>query len=153
MRELLLAAGDWWLGTALGGGLVLLVGYGLMRLARQPAAKQRLGEYAVLAALLVAVLRLLPAWLPLPWSAGTAVAAVDPNGPAPVATPEVVWMAVPPVEDVWVARPEPSKGVGDSATPFEDSGRATQSWSLTWQDVSVWVIGVYLTVVVVLLGR
>lgn len=105
---------------------MLLVGYGLMRLARQPAAKQRLGEYAVLAALLVAVLRLLPAWLPLPWSAGSAAAAVDPNGPAPVATPEVVWMAVPPVEDVWVARPESSKGVADLTTSFEDSGRATR---------------------------
>ena len=60
MSAFLLRAADWWLGTAIGGGLVLLVGCLLMRLARQPAARQRLGEYAVLAALLVAGLRLLP---------------------------------------------------------------------------------------------
>jgi len=34
---------------------------------KQPAARQRVGEWAVLAALLVAVLRLGPTWLPVPW--------------------------------------------------------------------------------------
>ncbi len=67
MHELLQRAADWWLGTAIGGGLVLLIGCGLMRLTRHPAARQRLGECAVLAALVVAGLRLLPAWLPVVW--------------------------------------------------------------------------------------
>ena len=69
MNAFLLRAADWWLGTAIGGGLVLLVGCVLMRLARQPAARQRLGELAVFAALLVAGLRLLPAWMPVGWAA------------------------------------------------------------------------------------
>ena len=44
----------------------LLAACGVMRLLKQPAARQRVGEWAVLAALLVAVLRLGPTWLPLP---------------------------------------------------------------------------------------
>src|SRR2546423_3993339 len=97
MRDILWQAAEWWVGTAVGGGLVLLAGCGLMRLARQPAARQRLGEWAVFAALVVAVLRLLPAWVPLPWSpAPAAAAAVDPAGPSPTAPPAAVWVAVPP---------------------------------------------------------
>src|SRR5829696_5726968 len=103
MREHLLSAADWWAGTAIGGGLVLLAGYGLMRLTRQPAARQRVGEYAVFAALVVAGLRLLPAWLPLPWSAGVATAAVDPNGPAPPTAGELIWVQAP---QVCVAEPD-----------------------------------------------
>src|SRR5947209_1838845 len=64
MYELLLRAADWWVGTAVGGGLVLLAGCVLMLAARQPAVRQRLGEVAVFAALLVAGLRLFPSWLP-----------------------------------------------------------------------------------------
>src|SRR5438874_13380123 len=84
MREVLWRAADWWLGTAIGGGLVLLAGCGLMRLTRQPAARQRLGELAVLAALVVAVLRLMPAWVALPRPAApVAVGETAPNPPAP----------------------------------------------------------------------
>src|SRR5215207_1441481 len=114
MRELLLSAADWWVGTAIGGGLVLLAGCGLMRLTRQPAARQRLGEYAVCAALVVAGLRLLPAWLPLPWSAATATAAVGPDCPAPVAVPELVFVEVPPPADGAVPDAPP---VSPSPTP------------------------------------
>ena len=67
MDEFLVNAAGWWLGTAIGGGLILLAACGVMRLLKQPAARQRVGEWAVLAALLVAVLRLGPTWLTVPW--------------------------------------------------------------------------------------
>src|SRR6266581_3620355 len=66
MNEFLVHAAGWWLGTAIGGGLILLAACGVMRLVKQPAARQRVGEWAVLAALLVAVLRLGPTWLSVP---------------------------------------------------------------------------------------
>src|SRR4051794_1770691 len=97
MREFLFGAAEWWAGTAAGGGLVLLAGYALMRSARHPAARQRLGELAVMAALLVAVLRLLPSWVPLPWSAAPASAAVDAVAALPPVAPCTggVWVDVP----------------------------------------------------------
>ena len=59
------AAGWWWLGTAIGGGLVLLLALWAMRSNASAAARQRLGELGIFAALLLAVLRLGPAWLPI----------------------------------------------------------------------------------------
>jgi hypothetical protein len=111
MRELLLQAGNWWLGTALGGGAILLAGCGLMRLARQPAARQRLGEWSVLAALVVAVLRLLPAWLPLPWSATAATAAVAATEPVQLAA---LPPALQPLDGVWVELPAEARGCNES---------------------------------------
>src|SRR5437763_16391936 len=59
-------SGGWLLHCALGGGLLLLLVYGLMRRTDQPARQQRLGEWGLVAALLVAVLSLFPAWLVIP---------------------------------------------------------------------------------------
>src|SRR5579871_1375007 len=56
-------AGAWVCHTALGGGLLLLLVWGLMRRIRQPARQQRLGECGLLAALLLAALNAAPAWL------------------------------------------------------------------------------------------
>src|SRR3954470_12248061 len=130
MSELLQSAAEWWVGTAIGGGAVLLAGCVLMRLARQPAARQRLGEYAVFAALVVAGLRLLPAWLPVSLPAPVA------DEPAP--QPETVWVQVAP-EAEWVARPESSTGVVEAEqTRFvEESGRATQPWD--WRAAGGWL--------------
>src|SRR5262245_42552623 len=75
MHDWLLTAAAWWAGTALGGGAVWLAGCGLMRLTRDPSSRQRVGEIAVVAALLVAVLRLGPTWLALPWPVSAAHAA------------------------------------------------------------------------------
>src|SRR5262245_12062561 len=55
--------GQWLLHSALGGGLLLLLAWVAMRLTRQPARRQRLGEMGLLAALIVSVLSLAPAWL------------------------------------------------------------------------------------------
>jgi beta-lactamase regulating signal transducer with metallopeptidase domain len=57
---------SWWLHSAVGGGLLLLLAGLLMLLTRQPARRQRLGEWGVTAALLLAVLSLAPAWLLIP---------------------------------------------------------------------------------------
>src|SRR5262249_39789584 len=53
----------WWLHSALCGGLILLVVCALAFACRQPAWKQRLGEWGMLAALVVAVLSLSPPWM------------------------------------------------------------------------------------------
>jgi hypothetical protein len=54
-----------WLGrTAVGGGFLLLLVWGMMRFPRQPVRRQHLGEWGVFAALLLAALCLGPAWLP-----------------------------------------------------------------------------------------
>src|SRR5204863_89782 len=86
------------------------------RATRQPAARQRVGEWAVLAALLVAVLRLGPSWLPLPWDPSPARAEALPTdvyewtaAPAPVAPAPPAPPAAPksdaPCEPAAAARP------------------------------------------------
>src|SRR5205807_2048441 len=57
------SVGLWLLHTALGGGLLLLIAWLAMRLTRQPARRQRLGEMGLAGALLIGVLSLAPAWL------------------------------------------------------------------------------------------
>src|SRR2546429_7612781 len=57
--------------VAVGGGLLLLVTCLLMRWTRQPARRQRLGEWGVTAALLVGLLSLVgPSWLVVAWNRG-----------------------------------------------------------------------------------
>jgi beta-lactamase regulating signal transducer with metallopeptidase domain len=58
--------GGWLLRSAVGGGLLLLVAWVLMRRARQPARRQRLGEFGIAAALTLAFLGLAPAWIIIP---------------------------------------------------------------------------------------
>ena len=105
MLELLNAAAFWGLGTALSGGLLLLAVAIAVRRTPAPALRQRLGEWGVCAALLVAVLRLGPVWLPLPWhlpaapAAPAPVASVTPPAPAPERVPEPEEFAL-----VWVER-------------------------------------------------
>jgi beta-lactamase regulating signal transducer with metallopeptidase domain len=68
MNDLWISAGRWLLHTAVGGGLLLLVTAVLMRWTRQPARRQRLGDWGMTAALLVAVLSLVgPSWLVVSW--------------------------------------------------------------------------------------
>ena len=88
--------GHWWLHSAIGGGLLLLLVGVLMAVTRQPARRQRLGEWGVTAALIVAVLCLAPAWLlvPLPEEHSSKPPAAPPSAavaerpaPAPAALP------------------------------------------------------------------
>jgi beta-lactamase regulating signal transducer with metallopeptidase domain len=151
MYELLLQASDWWLGTAVGGGLVLLVGCVLMLSARNPATRQRLGEVAVFAALLVAGLRLLPSWLPgcLPPLdfAGSAVASPSKMAPPRLESPDV-WKALP-VEDenAYVVLNGPTIRPNEAASEMV----SLQTW--TWRDVTAATAAAYLLVAAVLACR
>src|SRR5712692_3137983 len=64
----------WLVRSVVGGGLLLLLTWVLIKRTRQPARRQRLGEWGVVAALLLAVLSLGPAWLPVSWLPATRVA-------------------------------------------------------------------------------
>jgi hypothetical protein len=78
------SAAGWLLHCAVGGGLLLLLTWALMRATRQPARQQRLGEWGLAAALVVAGLGLGPAWLVLPWvPAPEPAAAARPAEPPP----------------------------------------------------------------------
>lgn len=57
---------SWLVRTAIGGGLLLLACWLWQRRLEEPARRQRLGEWAVAAALVVAVTAALPAWLSIP---------------------------------------------------------------------------------------
>jgi beta-lactamase regulating signal transducer with metallopeptidase domain len=78
VNELSIAAGRWLLHTALGGGCLLLIVCLLLRRTRQPAKQQRLGEWGMAAALLLAVL-CLPGrpWVVVSWTGPAA-------GPRPI---------------------------------------------------------------------
>jgi beta-lactamase regulating signal transducer with metallopeptidase domain len=87
MTELWMAAAQWLAHAAMGGGLLLLLVCGGMALVRQPARRQRLGEWGTAAAFLLAVLALAPAWfyVSLPLPAGEAAAPGSRMEPPPVA--------------------------------------------------------------------
>jgi beta-lactamase regulating signal transducer with metallopeptidase domain len=136
MSEFLLRAADWWLGTAIGGGLVMLVGCLLMRLTSQPAARQRLGELAVIAALLVAGLRLMPAWMAVEWPA------------KPVAenqTPDPVMAAAEPV--IFTEYPVLSE------SPLPEAPADAPVLAETRMPVTGWLISIYLFVAAILAAR
>src|SRR3977135_2130956 len=75
------SAGIWLLHTAVGGGLLLALTCVLMRWTRQPALKQRLGEFGLAAALAVAVLSVAPAWLIVKWPVSPAEPSAAPTFP------------------------------------------------------------------------
>ncbi|MFT3880462.1 MAG: hypothetical protein QM703_12470 [Gemmatales bacterium] len=66
MPEPLLALDEWLLKTTFAGGVVLLMGALWMAFTRQPVQRQRIGEFALLAALLVALPAALPTWWSMP---------------------------------------------------------------------------------------
>ena len=57
---------EWLLRTLLGGGCLLLLAWLVMSRLAAPALRQRLGEWAMAAALLLALLSVAPAWLIVP---------------------------------------------------------------------------------------
>src|SRR5262245_2960238 len=159
MDEFLVHAAGWWLGTAIGGGLILLAACGVMRLMKQPAARQRVGEWAVLAALLVAVLRLGPTWLSLPWESAAHAEALPsdvydwvaeprPMDVQPVLPLEKLPLSPAPADvEVFVGRlrdlpPQPPAGPPPHAAP-----------ALDWRPLAAGLTGICLVIAVVLLAR
>jgi beta-lactamase regulating signal transducer with metallopeptidase domain len=158
----------WLVHTLLGGGLLLLAARLLMAGVRSPARRQRLGEWAMVAALLLPLLALAPAWLlvPLPTRPTPASAQEEaPTIPAPEqAAPEGEAPFLP--EDVIIA--EVPAGVLDlppaealpptEATPAPAaSGRAAAEasmWLLPSPRALAWlVIAAYGCAAALLLGR
>ncbi len=88
------AVAGWLIQMALGGGLVLLLARLVMARVGAPAARGRLGEVGVLAALLLGALALGPRWLPiaLPAWAAPASPAVSEAAPASPAAPAPLEM-------------------------------------------------------------
>src|SRR5690242_7398815 len=66
MSDASLGAARWLLHAALGGGLLLLITWLVVRQVRQPARQQRLAEWGVAASLVLAALCLMPSWLLIP---------------------------------------------------------------------------------------
>src|SRR5438132_4559958 len=95
------SAGIWLLHTAVGGGLLLLLTWLLMRWTRQPALRQRLGEFGLAAAMAVAVFSMAPAWLIVKWPASPVEAAAA--APEVPSEPVVFQLeeGLPGVEGQW----------------------------------------------------
>jgi hypothetical protein len=98
---------DWLPRTLLGGGCLLLIAWLGMGWLASPARRQRLGEWAMAAALLLALLSLAPAWLII-------------RLPAPIATPESV---APPA----TAETKPADPVRVLPPPSADPPAAEES--------------------------
>lgn len=139
--------GKWLLHCVLGGGLMTLLTWWLMHRVHQPAARQRLGELGLAAALVVAVLTWLPAWLVLPWSLG-AEQVVHLQAPAePPEAPDLeALLAVAPAH-------APATAVEPPAPAASDSEKAPL-WDFSWTDaLRAGLLTLYVGVAVVLLGR
>ncbi len=161
----------WLLHTVVGGGLLLLLAWGVMRRVGGPARRQRLGEWAVVAAVVLSVLSLGPAWLrvPLPASNPPARAEAPPAAPVePAPVPEAVasaplampllWFPAevlvvpPPPEEVPAAPPVAVEASEDPvAQPADPSARPSSLWTLE-RGAQV-VLALYACGAAVLLGR
>lgn len=143
MQDWLVSVAAWWGGTALGGGLVLLLGCWMMRRTRDPATRQRVGEVAIGAALLVAVLRIGPAWLPMPLPSLSAAHAAEPRStlPAELST----WVMLSPQTEL-VDSPQPKP-----PATFLPPAPAAAEWGFS--DLVVAVTAVYVCIVAAFLAR
>lgn len=117
MQDWLVSVAAWWGGTALGGGMVLALGCLLMRRSREPAARQRVGEVAIIAALLVAVLRMGPSWLPMPLPSLAAAHAAEPRSTLPAELTTFVVLSPPEVIDA----PQPAHQPLAAPAPVRDA--------------------------------
>jgi beta-lactamase regulating signal transducer with metallopeptidase domain len=141
---------SWLVRTALGGGVLLLACWWWQRRLRSVAQQQRLGEWSVMAALVLAVVSLFPAWLLIP--------VPDRRSPAP-APPvnQPVALASPDLDLAWVVLPD---GVLDEAWPVAEvvappspvETASTIPWWHRWQWVDA-VLVLYGVVALVLLAR
>lgn len=115
--------GQWLLHSAAGGGALLLLTLAAMRWTRQPARRQRLGEWGMAAALMATMLSLAPAWLvvsvPSPPAESPMPASTELfDEPAPETDPDVTWLNVAMPTDPSVTsapiEPVPSQVLAES---------------------------------------
>lgn len=140
----------WWLvRTAGGGGLILLIGWLLQRRLADPTRRQRLGEWSVIAALLVPLLALAPApvQVPVPLLAGLGASAS--TAPTDAPTPEPLAGSESAVEPDDLAAWPPA-AADDGATA--DLAAAPPAW---WQTLGPidWLMLAYGGIVTTLLLR
>ncbi len=154
----------WLLHTLVGGGLLLLLAWALFARIGQPARRLRLGEWAITAALLLAVLSLMPAWLVFRLPEGlfaAPVPAAQPVADLAATAPEVIsdndglflleWTDLPQAAGFASADPlppiepqptEPTPAPSPVVAPFPIL------------DTCLWAVGVaYAGVAAFLLGR
>jgi beta-lactamase regulating signal transducer with metallopeptidase domain len=160
---------EWSARCALGGALILLVASFLMLLARQPSKKQRLGELAIAASLVLAVLTWLPGWLPWGWSSflGLAIAPAVPTSPE-TATEGFAWIALetarsPASADTFLDLPAPETEACPKKASFfttEDAGehRAASPSSRWWngrsaRGLGAWIAGGYVAIALLIWVR
>jgi beta-lactamase regulating signal transducer with metallopeptidase domain len=169
MSGLGVSTGAWLLHSAAGGGLLLLLVWGLVRRTRQPARQQRLGEWGVLAALLLAVLSLAPAWLvlriplPAPAAAEGPPAPERPSLPPANAVAETVPEEQPAGSDAAEDAPAPAPAAGaeqpgdtPAATERAETPPAAgpRGWALPSATDLLACLGLaYVLVAAVLVGR
>ncbi|MFO0840849.1 MAG: M56 family metallopeptidase [Gemmataceae bacterium] len=125
----------WLARTAVGGGLLLMACWLWQRRLKEPARRQRLGEWAVAAALVVAGTAALPAWLSIPVSA------------PPAEAPPAAWADAEPV--VWLALPEPA---GDPAGPAPVPPQPAPAPAEPWRPADL-LLTAYGVVAAVMLGH
>src|SRR5262249_15261445 len=146
---------SWWLRTVIGGGLLLLLAGAVVARTRQPARQLRVAEWAVVAALLLALLRFGPTWLALPVEGA---AAPPPPAPAAPAEPDaaadgddenvieveiIPFAAAPPALAAPKAAPHTAETAGaPAAAPWWTAGR-----------VAFLLVSVHLAGATFLLGR
>jgi beta-lactamase regulating signal transducer with metallopeptidase domain len=134
MSEAWTTSASWFLRTAMGGGLLLLLVWVLMRWTRQPARRQRLGECGVVAALAVAVLSVASfQWLSLPDPRPTTrlrtAAAPIPQLSSPRAE-KPSSAGIPPAPTVPSAPAPAAPAVADAAAPLVDPPEALAEFPL-----------------------
>jgi beta-lactamase regulating signal transducer with metallopeptidase domain len=119
---------SWLLHTLLGGGLLLLLAWTLLPRIVQPARRQRLGDWAMTAALLLALLSLAPAWLvvtvpaPSMESPTTNLPSVDRSTDLPrVANPGPLVLMFPPHQ----GEAEPAPGAKAAPPPAPAASEAS----------------------------
>jgi beta-lactamase regulating signal transducer with metallopeptidase domain len=150
-----------WLGrSALGGGVLLLLVWGLTFIVRQPVRRQRLAECGVLASLLVAGLSLGPTWVvvPLPWWSQSTPALEIKDRNASEEGDESSWNTTGSENlqgeiqaaglETWPATEETV--AGSQMTDHPSAGTSDGAWIGL---ATVWVIPLYLGGVLLLLGR
>jgi len=164
MNTLETAALHWGVHTLLGGGLLLLLAWTLLRRLRQPARRQRLAEGALLAALVVALLSLAPAWLIIPLPASPTPEAVATSQPVPaVEVPLAADLPVPgqvpePLAPEAQEAPQPGKVPAPLAVPADPGPSAPPipvppASPPLWPGIGVVLLGVYAAGSLLLLGH